>query len=74
MLLGVIHTLFFIPTSSVFFLRILVFVFFFDRQARDWQRAYMKRILTHVNPHTGPAYKDDPALAVVETGKGSGCC
>ena len=27
----------------------------------------MRRLLEHVNPYTGLAYKDDPALAILET-------
>jgi len=33
---------------------------------QDLQWAYLRELLTHVNPYTKRAYKDDPALAVVE--------
>lgn len=29
-------------------------------------KAYSRALLTHVNPHTGIAYKDDPAVSVLE--------
>ncbi len=29
-------------------------------------KAYCRALLTHVNPHTGLAYKDDPAVSVLE--------
>lgn len=31
-------------------------------------KAYITRWLNHVNPYTGLAYKDDPTIAIVETG------
>ncbi len=38
----------------------------FSRQLQDLELKYAKAILEHVNPYTKLAYKDDPALAVVE--------
>lgn len=37
-----------------------------DPQLIALQKEYATQILTHVNPYTGMALKDDPALAVVE--------
>ena len=37
-----------------------------SRKLQDLQIAYAKKLLEHVNPYTGLAYKDDPALAVLE--------
>ncbi len=34
-------------------------------QQAEWN--YLQRLLEHTNPYTGLKYKDDPALAVVET-------
>ena len=39
----------------------------FIEEYQDSQWEYARRLLSHVNPYTGLAYKDDPALAVVET-------
>jgi len=38
----------------------------FVREYQDAQWQYARRLLDHVNPYTGLAYKDDPALALVE--------
>jgi hypothetical protein len=38
----------------------------FIEEYQDSQWEYAKRLLSHVNPYTGLAYKDDPALAIVE--------
>jgi hypothetical protein len=38
----------------------------FVEEYQDSQWEYAKLLLSHVNPHTGLAYKDDPALAIVE--------
>ena len=38
----------------------------FIHEYQDSQWEYANLILNHVNPYTGLAYKDDPALAVVE--------
>ncbi|MEX0886541.1 MAG: beta-galactosidase [Phycisphaeraceae bacterium] len=37
-----------------------------SRQLQDLQLAYVEALLEHVNPYTGQAYRDDPALAVIE--------
>lgn len=37
-----------------------------DRRLQDIAFRYFHKLLNHVNPHTGLAYKDDPALAVLE--------
>ena len=37
-----------------------------DRRLIDLQKQFARDLLTHVNPHTGVAYKDEPAIAVVE--------
>jgi hypothetical protein len=37
-----------------------------DRDLQDIALRYFKALLEHRNPHTGLAYKDDPALAVLE--------
>ncbi|MES2309773.1 MAG: hypothetical protein V4507_13030 [Verrucomicrobiota bacterium] len=39
----------------------------FNRQLIDLQKDYARLILTHVNPYTKLAYKDDPVIAMVET-------
>ena len=38
----------------------------FVDEYQDSQWAYAELLLNHVNPYTGLAYKDDPALAIVE--------
>ena len=38
----------------------------FIEEYQDSQWQYAKMLLEHVNPYTGLAYKDDPALAIVE--------
>ena len=38
----------------------------FIREYQDSQWEYARRLLSHINPYTGLAYKDDPALAIVE--------
>jgi len=37
----------------------------FDAQVQKIHRSIMKLLLEHVNPHTGLAYKSDPALAYI---------
>jgi hypothetical protein len=37
-----------------------------DRRIQDAAWKYFNALLNHVNPYTGLAYKDDPALAIVE--------
>ncbi len=37
-----------------------------SRGLQDLERDYLEALLTHVNPYTKLAYKDDPALAVME--------
>jgi hypothetical protein len=38
----------------------------FVKEYQDSQWQYARLLLNHVNPYTGLAYKDDPALAIVE--------
>lgn len=38
----------------------------FSRQLIELQKEYMVQILEHVNPYTGLAYKDEPAIAMAE--------
>jgi len=38
----------------------------FIEQYQDSQWEYASLLLNHVNPYTGMAYKDDPALAIIE--------
>ncbi len=38
----------------------------FDRRMIELQKQYARALVDHVNPHTGLAYKDEPALAFVE--------
>jgi hypothetical protein len=38
----------------------------FSRKLQDLEFKYVKALLEHVNPYTKLAYKDDPALAVLE--------
>jgi hypothetical protein len=39
---------------------------YFDRRIIELQKEYSKNLWTHVNPYTGIAYKDDPAVAMME--------
>jgi hypothetical protein len=39
---------------------------YFDERLIELQREYAKQLLTHVNPHTGRSYCDEPAIAIVE--------
>ncbi len=39
---------------------------FWNKKARDLQKNYARTLLEHVNPYTGIALKDDPALCIVE--------
>lgn len=41
-------------------------VTFFDERMIELQQEYARQLLTHVNPYTGVAYKDEPAIAIVE--------
>ncbi|MEO8561831.1 MAG: hypothetical protein ABI601_07130 [bacterium] len=38
----------------------------YDPRLIALQKEYAKKILTHVNPYTGKAYRDEPAVAIVE--------
>ncbi len=38
----------------------------FDERLIELQKEYARQLLTHVNPYTGLAYKDEPAVAMVE--------
>lgn len=42
--------------------------FFDDQQLRDDHKRYIANILDHVNPHTGLAWREDPAILAWETG------
>ena len=39
---------------------------YFNRRLIELQKEYSKNLWTHVNPYTGIAYKDDPAVAMME--------
>ena len=39
---------------------------YFDRRLIELQKEFSKALWTHVNPYTGLAYKDDPAVALME--------
>lgn len=39
---------------------------YFDERLIELQREYARQLLTHVNPHTGRAYRDESAVAIVE--------
>lgn len=43
-------------------------LFYTDPQARAAYQAYIHRLLTHVNPLTGLAYRDDPTIMAWELG------
>jgi hypothetical protein len=45
---------------------------FFHAPHLEAQKAYARRLLTHVNPHTGLALGQDPALAMVEINNENG--
>ncbi len=38
----------------------------FDRRLIELQKEFSRKLWTHVNPYTGLAYKDDPAIALME--------
>ena len=38
----------------------------FDPRLIELEKEYAQHLLTHVNPYTGLAYRDDPAVAIVE--------
>jgi hypothetical protein len=38
----------------------------FDRRLIELQKEYARQILTHVNPYTKRAYRDEPGVAIVE--------
>ena len=38
----------------------------YDPRLIELEKEYAKRLLTHVNPYTGKAYRDEPAVALVE--------
>jgi len=40
-----------------------------DPRVQDIQRKLLRRFLEHVNPHTGLAYKDDPAIPFITVGE-----
>ena len=39
---------------------------YFDRRLIELQKEFNRQLWTHVNPYTGLAYKDDPAIALSE--------
>ncbi len=39
---------------------------YFDERLVELQKEYARQLLTHVNPYTGHAYRDEPAVALVE--------
>lgn len=39
---------------------------YFDRRLIELQKEFSRALWTHVNPYTGLAYKDDPAVAMME--------
>jgi hypothetical protein len=41
-------------------------VTYFDPQLVELQKEYARQLLTHVNPYTGLALRDDPVMAMVE--------
>jgi hypothetical protein len=45
---------------------------FFDRQVLGLQKNYARDLLTHVNPYTGYAYANEPALAFIEINNENG--
>ena len=45
---------------------------FFDPQTRELQKRYASDLLTHVNPYTGRAYVEEPAVAIVEINNENG--
>jgi hypothetical protein len=45
---------------------------FFDPQTRELQKRFAADLLTHVNPYTGLAYVEDPAVAFVEINNENG--
>nr|MCR4580171.1 hypothetical protein [Treponema sp.] len=45
---------------------------FWDSDALEDQKKYAETILNHINPYTGLAYKDDPAVAIVEINNENG--
>jgi len=38
----------------------------YDPRLIELEKDYARRLLTHVNPYTGTAYRDEPAVAIVE--------
>lgn len=38
----------------------------YDKRLIELQKEYARDLLTHVNPYTGVAYRDEPAVAIVE--------
>lgn len=38
----------------------------FDPRLIELEKEYARNLLTHVNPYTGKAYRDEPAIAIVE--------
>ena len=38
----------------------------YDPRLIELEKEYARRLLTHVNPYTGTAYRDEPAVAIVE--------
>lgn len=38
----------------------------YDPRLISLEKEYAQRLLTHVNPYTGTAYRDEPAIAIVE--------
>jgi len=38
----------------------------FDTRCIELQKDYINKVLSHINPYTGLAYKDDPMFAIIE--------
>ncbi|HDQ26270.1 MAG TPA: hypothetical protein ENN43_05930 [bacterium] len=45
---------------------------FFDQQTRNLQKDFARDLLTHVNPYTGNAYINEPAIAFIEINNENG--
>lgn len=45
---------------------------FVDPTFRDLEKEFAQKLLTHLNPHTGLTYAEDPAIAVVEINNENG--
>jgi hypothetical protein len=40
---------------------------YYDKRIQDLTMLYWRQVWTHVNPYTGTAYKDEPAIVMTET-------